>query len=183
MHFASLCLTAFVFHFYTPIGTYKDLDLVIAFLRSAGLIMFAPLFLHFSTIYPVRYHLFEDRRWRSGLLYIPAAPQPSSLLNSPLMTRIAMDRSQRIFRIEGGAGEHHRRTRRGTREHTHDHAEAMVERHRYAEPVAAGEPSADNSLRQIGRQYATGQQFQPVAVVRVCADAVGRYRCRPGQCP
>src|SRR6266850_3046165 len=73
LHFAALCLTAFVFHFYTPIGTYRDLDLAIAFLRSAGLIMFAPLFLHFSAIYPVRYHLFEERRWRSVLLYLPAA--------------------------------------------------------------------------------------------------------------
>src|SRR6266481_6554726 len=72
LQFASLCLAAFVFHFYTPIGTYRDLDLVIAFLRSAGMIMFAPLFLHFSTIYPVRYHLFEVRRWRSVLLYLPA---------------------------------------------------------------------------------------------------------------
>ena len=72
LHFASLCLAAFVFHFYTPIGTYKDLDLAIAFLRSAGFIMFAPLFLHFSAIYPVRYHLFEARRWRSVLLYLPA---------------------------------------------------------------------------------------------------------------
>src|SRR5437899_8713780 len=72
LHFASLCLAAYVFHFYTPIGTYKDLDLAIAFLRSAGLIMFAPLFLHFSAIYPVRYHLFDERRWRSVLLYVPA---------------------------------------------------------------------------------------------------------------
>src|SRR5437773_6202640 len=72
LHFASLCLAAYVFHFFTPIGTYKDLDLAIAFLRSAGLIMFAPLFLHFSAIYPIRYHLFEDRRWRNVLLYLPA---------------------------------------------------------------------------------------------------------------
>src|SRR6266481_4838189 len=72
LHFASLCLAAFVFHFYTPIGTYKDLDLAIAFLRNAGFILFAPLFLHFSAIYPVRYHLFEARRWRSILLYLPA---------------------------------------------------------------------------------------------------------------
>src|SRR3984893_14781012 len=72
LHFVTLCLAAFLFHFYTPIGTYKDLDLAIAFLRSAGLIMFAPLFLHFSTIYPVRYHLFEERRGRSVLLYVPA---------------------------------------------------------------------------------------------------------------
>ncbi|MCA1574741.1 MAG: hypothetical protein LC770_09435, partial [Acidobacteria bacterium] len=33
LHFASLCLAAFVFHFYTPIGSYRDLDLAIAFLR------------------------------------------------------------------------------------------------------------------------------------------------------
>lgn len=72
LHFASLCLAAFVFHFYTPIGTYKDLDLAIAFLRNASFIMFAPFFLHFSAIYPVRYHLFEARRWRSVLLYLPA---------------------------------------------------------------------------------------------------------------
>src|SRR5713101_1595910 len=72
LHFASLSLAAFVFTFYTPIGTFKDLDLAIAFLRSAGFIMFGPLFLHFSAIYPVRYHLFERRRWRSLLLYLPA---------------------------------------------------------------------------------------------------------------
>jgi len=72
LHFATLCLTAFVFHFLTPIGTYKDLDLAVAFLRNVGLIMFAPLFLHFSAIYPVRYRLFEERRWRSVLVYVPA---------------------------------------------------------------------------------------------------------------
>jgi two-component system, NtrC family, sensor kinase len=72
LHFASLCLAAFVFHFYTPIGTYKDLDLAIAFLRSAGFIIFAPLFLHFSAIYPVRYHLVEERRWRIVSVYVPA---------------------------------------------------------------------------------------------------------------
>jgi hypothetical protein len=72
LHFATMCLAAFVFHFYTPIGSYKDLDLAIAFLRSAGFIFFAPLFLHFAAIYPVRYHLFEERRWRSVFLYLPA---------------------------------------------------------------------------------------------------------------
>src|SRR5438309_7835928 len=72
LHLATAFLAGFVFCFYTPIGTYKDLDLAIAFLRSAGLIMFAPLIVHFSAIYPVRYHLFEDRRWRNVLLYLPA---------------------------------------------------------------------------------------------------------------
>jgi PAS domain S-box-containing protein len=72
LHFAGLCLAAFVFHFYTPLGTYRDLDLAIAFLDNAAFILFAPLLLHFSAIYPVRYHLFEDRRWRSVALYLPA---------------------------------------------------------------------------------------------------------------
>jgi two-component system NtrC family sensor kinase len=72
LHFASLCLAAFVFHFYTPLGTYRDLDLAIAFLDSAALILFAPLFLHFCAIYPVKQQLFSRHRWRAALLYLPA---------------------------------------------------------------------------------------------------------------
>jgi len=72
LHFATLCLVAFVFHFYRATGTYRDLDLAIAILDNAAFIMFAPLFLHFSTIYPVRQRLFDNRRWRSLYLYLPA---------------------------------------------------------------------------------------------------------------
>jgi two-component system, NtrC family, sensor kinase len=72
LHFATLCLTAFVFHFFTPVGTYRDLDLAIAFLRNGTLILFAPLFLHFCALYPVRQQLFGGRRWRTALLYVPA---------------------------------------------------------------------------------------------------------------
>src|SRR5215471_15970112 len=72
LHFAGLSIVAFVFHFYTPLGTYKDLDLAVAFLDSAAFILFAPLLVHFSAIYPVRYRLFEDRRWRALVLYVPA---------------------------------------------------------------------------------------------------------------
>ncbi len=72
LHFATLCLAAFVFHFYKPIGTYRDLDLAIAFLDDAALILFAPLFLHFCAIYPVRYRLSTERRWPATLLYAPA---------------------------------------------------------------------------------------------------------------
>jgi PAS domain S-box-containing protein len=73
LHFASLCLVAFVFHFYTPLGSYRDLDLAVAFLRNAAFIVFPPLFLHFCALYPTRQHLFAQRRWRVGLLYLPAA--------------------------------------------------------------------------------------------------------------
>ncbi len=72
MHFAVLCLTAFVFHFYTPVGSYRDLDLAIAFLRNSAFILFAPLFLHFCALYPSKQRLFSERRWRTALLYIPA---------------------------------------------------------------------------------------------------------------
>jgi PAS domain S-box-containing protein len=70
LHFASLCLAAFVFCFYTPVGTYRDLDLAIAFLRNAAFIIFPALFLHFCILYPQRQQLFEKKRWRAALLYL-----------------------------------------------------------------------------------------------------------------
>lgn len=72
LHFATLCLTAFVFHFYNPVGHYRDLDLAIAFLKNAAFIVFAPLFLHFCLLYPSRHQLFSTKRWRALLLYLPS---------------------------------------------------------------------------------------------------------------
>ncbi len=72
LHFATLCLAAFVFHFYTPVGSYRDLDLAIAFLKNVAFIIFPPLFLHFCALYPLRQQLFAERRWRTVLLYAPA---------------------------------------------------------------------------------------------------------------
>jgi PAS domain S-box-containing protein len=74
MHFAALCLTAFVFHFYTPTLNYRDLDLAIAFLKNSAFILFAPLFLHFCMLYPTKQQLFSKQRWRAGVLYLPALP-------------------------------------------------------------------------------------------------------------
>jgi len=72
LHFATFCLAAFVFLFYSPVGSYRDLDLAIVFLDNAALILFAPLFLHFCALYPSRQQLFATRRWRAVLLYVPA---------------------------------------------------------------------------------------------------------------
>ena len=72
LHFATFCLAAFVFLFYTPVGSYRDLDLGIAFLDNAALLLFPPLFLHFCALYPSRQQLFSTRRWRAVLLYVPA---------------------------------------------------------------------------------------------------------------
>src|SRR6185503_13154707 len=44
LHFATLCLTAFVFHFFTSTGSYRDLDLAIGILDNTAFILFAPLF-------------------------------------------------------------------------------------------------------------------------------------------
>src|SRR4030095_10457988 len=64
--------TAFVFHFYTPVGSYRDLDLAVAFLKNIAFIVFAPLFLHFCLLYPTKQQLFNTRRWRALFLYIPS---------------------------------------------------------------------------------------------------------------
>lgn len=72
LHFATLCLAAFVFHFYTPTGSYRDLDLAVAFLKNLAFILFAPLFLHFCALYPTKQQLFPNRRWRAVVLYVPA---------------------------------------------------------------------------------------------------------------
>ncbi len=72
LHFAVLCLAAFAFHFYQSTGRLKDLDIAIAFLKPSAFILFAPLFLHFCAIYPVRYHLFTRRRTLALVLYVPA---------------------------------------------------------------------------------------------------------------
>lgn len=72
LHFATFCLAAFVFHFYTPVSTYDDLDMAIGFLDTAAMILFAPLFLHFCALYPTRQQLFQTRRWRAIALYVPA---------------------------------------------------------------------------------------------------------------
>jgi two-component system NtrC family sensor kinase len=72
LHFATLCLTAFVFHSFTSIGSYRDLDSAIAILDNTAFILFAPLFLHFAAIYPVRHRLFDERHWRAVYLYLPS---------------------------------------------------------------------------------------------------------------
>src|ERR1044071_3561604 len=71
-HFAALCLTAFVFHFFKPTGQFEDLDLAIAFLDDAAYILFAPLLIHFCARYPVHQQSSQRRRWPIFLIYVPA---------------------------------------------------------------------------------------------------------------
>ncbi len=72
LHFATLCLAAFVFHFYKPAAAYDDLDLAVGFLDMAAFVLFPPLFVHFCALYPTRQQLSPAHRWRAVLFYIPA---------------------------------------------------------------------------------------------------------------
>jgi len=72
LHFATLCVAAFVFLLFKPAGAYEDLDLAVAFLDDAGLILFAPLFFHFCAIYPVRRRLSEKTWVYAAAIYAPA---------------------------------------------------------------------------------------------------------------
>ena len=102
LHFATLCLAAFVFHFFTPVGTYRDLDLAIAFLDSAGLILFAPIFLHFCALYPTRQQLFQKSRWRAIWFYVPALVLigVSAIVYSPLPAFAVISSALSVFGVQ-----------------------------------------------------------------------------------
>ncbi|MGI9036885.1 MAG: ATP-binding protein [Pyrinomonadaceae bacterium] len=73
LHFATVCLAAFVFHVYKPLGLGKDFDLAVSLLDDAAFAFFVPLFLHFCLRYPVRSEVFDNPRWKTYALYVPAA--------------------------------------------------------------------------------------------------------------
>ncbi|MBK7705812.1 MAG: PAS domain S-box protein [Acidobacteria bacterium] len=74
LHFATVCLAAFVFHVYKQIGFGEDFDLAVKLLDNIAFAFFVPLFLHFCLRYPVRSDVFlENSRMRTVGLYVPAA--------------------------------------------------------------------------------------------------------------
>ena len=72
LHFATLCLAAFVFHVYRPLNLGQDLDLAIQLLDDAAFAFFVPLFVHFCLRYPTRSAIFFDQKWKTLALYVPA---------------------------------------------------------------------------------------------------------------
>jgi two-component system, NtrC family, sensor kinase len=69
LHFSTVCLAAFVFHFYKPVGEYQNLDLAVAFLDDFFHILFAPLFVHLCLLYPTNRGI--SRYWIT-CIYAPA---------------------------------------------------------------------------------------------------------------
>jgi hypothetical protein len=80
LHFAVVCLAAFVFHVYKPVGNGEDFDLAISLLDDIAFAFFVPLFLHFCIRYPVRNEVFDSPRWKTYLLYAPAAVFSAALI-------------------------------------------------------------------------------------------------------
>ena len=73
LHFATVCLAAFVFHVYRSLSLGQDFDLAVTILDDAAFAFFVPLFLHFCLRYPVRSEVFDTPRWKTYVLYAPAA--------------------------------------------------------------------------------------------------------------
>ncbi len=73
LHFAMVCLAAFVFHVYRSLNLGQDLDLAVNLLDDIAFAFFAPLFLHFCLRYPVHSQVFDNQRWKTLALYVPAA--------------------------------------------------------------------------------------------------------------
>jgi two-component system, NtrC family, sensor kinase len=104
LHFATLCLAAFVFHFYTETGAFRDLDLAVSYLKNAAFIIFAPLFLHFCALYPTKQQLFARKRWRAILLYVPAIVllAMAGLIHLPLGAFVYVSTALRAFGLKTG---------------------------------------------------------------------------------
>lgn len=85
LHFATVCLTAFIFHTYRSIGIGKDFDLAVDLLDNMALAFFVPLFLHFCVRYPVRSEVFFEPRWKTYVMYIPATVFSSVLIFASLV--------------------------------------------------------------------------------------------------
>lgn len=108
LHFATLCVAAFVFHFYKPIGAYEDLDLAVAVLDEAAFIIFAPLFFHFCAIYPVRRHLVENKMARRLLVVAVYAPALALLALNTIVLFVPTSRLPSVFVGENFIGELYR---------------------------------------------------------------------------
>ena len=90
LHFAIICLAAFVFHVYRSLYIGEDFDLAINLLDNLAFAFFAPLFLHFCLRYPVRSAVFDNSRWQTFLLYVPAGVITLGIFAFSIIPQIAV---------------------------------------------------------------------------------------------
>jgi hypothetical protein len=73
VHFATVCLAAFVFHVYRTLNFGQDFDLAVNIIDDLAFAFFAPLFLHFCLRYPVHSDVLDRAPWKTFALYVPAS--------------------------------------------------------------------------------------------------------------
>jgi len=93
LHFANICLAAFIFHVYKPLYLGEDFDLAINLLDNLAFALFAPLFLHFCLRYPVRSSVFDKSRWQTYTLYVPAALITLGIFTLSILLQLAPESS------------------------------------------------------------------------------------------
>ena len=96
LHFATLCLIAFVFHVYHPLSFDQDMDAVVGLLDDLAFAVFVPVFLHFCLRYPVRSEVLDAKPWKTYALYIPALILSAASLmvfGLPLLIRFVSESS------------------------------------------------------------------------------------------
>ncbi len=90
LHFAIICLAAFVFHVYRSLYIGEDFDLAINLIDNLAFAFFGPLFLHFCLRYPVRNEVFDNSRWQTYLLYLPAGLISLGIFSLSLFSQISL---------------------------------------------------------------------------------------------
>ena len=70
---------------YRPIGLGEDFDLAVSLLDDIAFAFFVPLFLHFCLRYPVRSEVFDESRWKTYPLYVPAAVISTGIVSLSLI--------------------------------------------------------------------------------------------------
>ncbi|MET0753640.1 MAG: ATP-binding protein [Pyrinomonadaceae bacterium] len=98
LHFATVCLAAFVFHVYKQVGFGQDLDLAVNLVNGIAFAFFVPLFLHFCLRYPVRSEIFDESRWKTYALYVPAALITIANIAFPLALFLPFDEFRTALR-------------------------------------------------------------------------------------
>jgi len=91
LHFATICVAAFVFHVYRPINIGQDFDLAVTLLDDIAFVFFPALFLHFCLRYPVRSEVFHSAPWKTYVLYLPASLLTAAMLVLSLGQLIPVD--------------------------------------------------------------------------------------------
>jgi two-component system, NtrC family, sensor kinase len=72
-YFSLLCIAVFAVLSLSYVGHFTSVDNVVFLTDTAAFIFLAPLFFHFSLIFPFRRKFLERHRWTPAIFYLPAA--------------------------------------------------------------------------------------------------------------